>query len=82
MDRMFRSTLDMANVLKVIEEKGVTICTLDGSLSTETPEGRAIASYLCIMAQWESELISWRTILALDSIRRQRGPWIQINARF
>lgn len=82
MDRMFRSTLDMANVLKVIEEKGVTICTLDGSLSTETPEGRAIASYLCIMAQWESESISWRTILALDSIRRQRGPWIQINARF
>jgi DNA invertase Pin-like site-specific DNA recombinase len=82
MDRMFRSTLDMANVLKVLSEKGVTICTLDGSLSTETPEGRAIASYLCIMAQWESESISWRTILALDSIRRQRGPWIQINARF
>jgi len=82
MDRMFRSTLDMANVLKVLNEKGVTICTLDGSLSTETPEGRAIASYLCIMAQWESESISWRTVLALDAIRRQRGPWTQINARF
>ena len=82
MDRMFRSTLDMANVLKVLGEIGVSICTLDGSLSTETPEGRAIASYLCIMAQWESESISWRTVLALDAIRRQRGPWIQINARF
>ena len=76
LDRMFRSTLDMARTLELLKELQVHIAAIDGDISTETPEGQAIASYLCIMAQWESQSISWRTKMAMDSIREVRGPWL------
>lgn len=75
MDRIFRSTVDMGQTLREWDKIGVTFAASLNNFQTDTVGGRAMANLLCLMAQWESESISWRVRLAIQEIQQKQGPW-------
>lgn len=56
MDRMFRRLADMANTIDSWRKIGVRLKLLDMDVDIDSPNGRAIAGFTAVAAQWESEL--------------------------
>jgi len=75
LDRIFRSIVDMGQSFQEWETNGTWFADCTSGLRTDTVGGKAMANFLCMMAQWESESISWRTKLAMQHLQLQRGPW-------
>jgi DNA invertase Pin-like site-specific DNA recombinase len=71
-DRLSRSLLDFAGVMKMAQHKGWALIALDLGVDTSTPAGKAMASMLSVFAEFERELISQRTKEAL-AIKRSQG---------
>jgi len=75
LDRIFRSTVDMGTTLKEFDRMGVSFTDRHSRINTSTLGGRTMANFLCVMAQWESESISWRVKLGMEQLFQNRGPW-------
>lgn len=75
LDRIFRSTVDMGSTLKEFDRMGVSFTDRHSHINTSTLGGRTMANFLAVMAQWESESISWRVKLAMEQLQEVRGPW-------
>lgn len=75
LDRAFRSVLDGANTLLVLESKGVHIHSMDVGLDTTTPIGKCIMHILLAFAELEREQISQRT---KDALAVKKGKWWRI----
>jgi DNA invertase Pin-like site-specific DNA recombinase len=60
-DRVSRSTLDFANLVKRSDDRGWQLCTLDVPLDPATPIGKAMRNMLATFAQLERDFISART---------------------
>lgn len=56
MDRIARSTLDLLNIVNLLESKGVELIVLDQNIDTSTPSGRLLVSMLGAIAQFENDL--------------------------
>lgn len=75
LDRIFRSTVDMGQTLREWDKQNITFADTSSGLRTDTLGGKALANFMCMMAQWESESISWRVKLAMKEIQNTSGPW-------
>jgi DNA invertase Pin-like site-specific DNA recombinase len=71
-DRAFRSVKDGANVLSLLEKRGIKLHSLDIHLDTSTPMGSFVLHLLILLAQLEREWISSRTREAWSALK-QRG---------
>lgn len=60
LDRLSRSVLDFARLLRRAEAEGWSLVVLDLGVDMTTPNGRLIASVLMAVAQWEREMIGQR----------------------
>jgi len=65
LDRISRSTADVADLLEWSEQTGVTIAALDVGLDTSSASGKLVASVMAAVASWERETIGQRTKDAL-----------------
>lgn len=60
-DRLSRSVLDFATLMRRSEDEGWALACLDLGLDSSTPQGRMMARLLSVFAEFERELISART---------------------
>ena len=72
LDRLSRSLLDFAALMKQSQKKGWALVALDLGVDTTTPAGEFLASVLASAAQWERRIIGQRTKDAL-AIKRAQG---------
>lgn len=74
LDRAFRSVVDGASTLQMLNAKGVSVHSLDLGLDTGTPTGRFVATCMLAFSQLERECIGERTKDGLASKKRQGLP--------
>lgn len=75
LDRAFRSVIDGANTLTMLQVKGVFVHSLDLGLDTSTPVGRCICTVMLAFAELERSYASQRTKDALQVKRRAGKPY-------
>lgn len=66
LDRLTRSMKDLIYLIELFEEYDVQLFSLKEKIDTKTAIGRFFVSMIILIAQWEREAISERTIRALD----------------
>lgn len=64
-DRVFRSLLDMANMVEAIHAAGAYLFIVEGGMRTDNPLGKTMVSMISLMAEVESQEISRSTKLGL-----------------
>jgi len=69
LDRAFRNSRDLGNMLHLWDEMGVTVVFLDVNLDTKSPLGRAILTILGAIAQLDSD---WKSV-------RSREVWARLK---
>lgn len=57
LDRLARSTVDLLQIVKELDERGIYLQTKDGKVDTKTPEGKFNLTILGAVAQLERELM-------------------------
>jgi DNA invertase Pin-like site-specific DNA recombinase len=72
LDRLTRSLLDFAGIVKQAEKRGWTLVAIEQSFDLSKPEGRMLAGILATFAAYERDLISARTKDALQ-VKRSNG---------
>lgn len=65
LDRLSRSLLDFAEIMKRAQDEGWNLVALDLGIDLGTPAGEFLASVMASAAQWERRIISQRTRDAL-----------------
>lgn len=66
LDRLTRSMKDLIYLIELFEKFDVQLFSLKEKIDTKTAIGRFFVSMIILIAQWEREAISERTIRALD----------------
>lgn len=74
LDRVWRSTIDMALTWTDWKARGISVHFADTGLSTANASGEALMELLTVFAKWESADISERTKAALRKAREQGKP--------
>ena len=67
--RLGRSTRDLISIAEQLQKKGVELVSLKENIDTTTATGKAMFGMLAVMAQFERDLISERTVEGLRSAR-------------
>lgn len=75
LDRLTRSVSDLNNLLQLFAEYDCGLHSATESLDTSTANGRMMVNLIGVLAQWESETISERVTVNMDSLARQ-GVWM------
>jgi site-specific DNA recombinase len=70
LDRITRSTRDLADLIELFGDSNTSLVSVSESLDTETASGRLVVNMLGVVAQWEREAIGERTAEALAHKRR------------
>ncbi|MCE2524125.1 MAG: recombinase family protein [Rhodobacteraceae bacterium] len=65
LDRLGRSLSDLVATVRGLEEKGFAIRSLNEGFDTTTATGKLLFNFFGMMAQWERDLLSERTIASL-----------------
>jgi site-specific DNA recombinase len=73
-DRLSRSLLDFARLMRVFEQRGVSFVSVTQDFNSSTSMGRLTLHILLSFAQFERELIGERTRDKLGAARR-KGKW-------
>ncbi|KAB2911239.1 MAG: recombinase family protein [Kofleriaceae bacterium] len=73
-DRLSRSLLDFATVIRLFEQHGVAFVSVTQSFSTADAIGRLVLNLLMSFAEFEREMIAERTRDKIAASRR-RGKW-------
>jgi len=69
LDRLSRSVLDFADMIKRSRTEGWSIVALDLGVDTSTRNGKLVAGLLMEIAEWERETIGERTTEGLQAAR-------------
>lgn len=69
MDRIARSVLNAADVMRAAQEQGWSLIVLDLGMDLSTPSGKAMAQMLSVFAELELEMIRSRTRDGLATAR-------------
>lgn len=64
-DRLARSNLDLANIVRDLDERGVAIHSTQQPIDTSTPMGRLVVSMLGVFAEFERSLIRERSMAGI-----------------
>lgn len=75
LDRLTRSTRDLAELLDIFSRHGTALVSVSEHLDTESAAGRMVVNMLAVVAQWEREAIAERTAFALAHKRGQRKAY-------
>lgn len=74
LDRIARSVLDLHQIMKLLEEKGVAFqCILQPTIETVTPQGRLMVTLLGAFAEFETDL---RADRQAEGIARARAAGV------
>jgi site-specific DNA recombinase len=73
LDRLTRSTRDLATLLEAFARAESSLVSVSESLDTQSAAGRLVVNMLGVVAQWEREAIGDRTGEALAQKRRSRA---------
>ena len=73
LDRLARSTLDLCNIAKRLEDKGVTLQVIDQNIDTSSSTGRLMFNMLATIAQFETEIRAERQ---MDGIKKAKANGI------
>jgi DNA invertase Pin-like site-specific DNA recombinase len=69
LDRLTRSVVDLAALLKRFERRGVRLVSVADALDTNTAAGRLVLNVMTSVSQWEREAIAERTRDALRHMK-------------
>jgi len=69
LDRLTRSTRDLADLLETFAKCDAALVSVSESLDTSSAAGRMVTNMLGVVAQWEREAIAERTAAALSHKR-------------
>ena len=69
LNRLGRSSSDLINLMKSLNEKGVILKSLKESLDFSTVQGQFIANFLALMAEFEREEIHSRVVEGVAAAR-------------
>ena len=69
LDRLGRSLRHLIEVVRDLEERGITLVSLNESLDTSTPGGKLIFHIFGALAEFERELIRERTMAGLAAAK-------------
>jgi len=72
LDRLTRSTRDLADLLELFAKADAAIVSVGESLDTKSACGRMVVNMIGVVAQWEREVIGERTASALAHKRQKR----------
>jgi len=61
LDRLTRSVADLSKLIALSGAEGWSFVTLDVSLDTTSPSGKAMAQMIGVFAEWERDMLSERT---------------------
>ena len=70
LDRLARSTLDLCNIAKRLEDKKVTLQVIDQNIDTSSSTGRLMFNMLATIAQFETEIRAERQ---MDGIKKAKA---------
>ncbi|MGP3969429.1 recombinase family protein [Streptomyces sp. 6N223] len=73
-DRLARSTVDFAEIMKLSERQGVALASATEPLDLTSSMGRAMAKVIAVFAELESDTIGMRVSNAHEHLRRE-GRW-------
>lgn len=71
LSRLARSTKDTIQIAEDLEKRGVDLVSLTEALDTTSAAGRMLFRLLAVLGEFERDLISERTSLALRHLQRQ-----------
>lgn len=71
LDRLSRSLLDFAGLMKQAEVEGWSLVVLDMNVDTTTPSGALVAHVLSAFSEYERKVIGARTSAALAQLKSQ-----------
>ena len=78
LDRLARSTFDLTNIAKQLEDKGVDLVVLDQKIDTSTTTGRLLFNMLGVIAQFETEIRKERQ---LSGIAKAKENGVKFGAK-
>lgn len=81
LDRLTRSMKDLIVLIELFEDHDVQLFSLKEKIDTKTAIGRFFVSMIILIAQWEREAISERTIRAMDQSAFE-GNWVHGRSPF
>jgi DNA invertase Pin-like site-specific DNA recombinase len=70
LDRLTRSTRDLADLLELFAKHEVALVSVCEHIDTQTAGGRMLTNFLGVVSQWEREAIGERTAFALAHKRK------------
>src|SRR5919197_5315328 len=73
-DRLARSTVDFAEIMKITQNGGVALASASEPLDLTSSMGRAMAKVIAVFAELESDTIGMRVSSAHEHLRRE-GRW-------
>ncbi|MEZ5536139.1 MAG: recombinase family protein [Thiolinea sp.] len=73
-DRLARNAKDLQNLVSELEEKGISIKSLDQSIDTTTPAGKAFLGMLGIFAEFETNIRKERQLEGIAKAK-QKGAY-------
>jgi len=76
LDRLARSTLDLCNIAKRLEDKKVTLQVLDQNIDTSNSTGRLMFNMLATIAQFETEIRAERQ---MDGIKKAKANGVMFG---
>ena len=78
LDRLGRSLRDLVDTTLALDERGITLRSLDESIDTTGPEGAAVLKVCEALTAFELELVRERTALASAGVREPRlGTFVE-----
>jgi DNA invertase Pin-like site-specific DNA recombinase len=81
LSRVARSTRDALAIAERLEKAGADLVSLSEAIDTTSAAGKMVFRMLAVLAEFERDLISERTLSAMDHLRRQ-GRKISGNIPF
>ena len=76
LDRLARSTLDLCNIAKRLEDKKVTLQVIDQNIDTSSSTGRLMFNMLATIAQFETEIRAERQ---MDGIKKAKANGVMFG---
>ena len=81
LSRVARSTRDALAIAERLEKSGADLVSLSEAIDTTSAAGKMVFRMLAVLAEFERDLISERTLSAMDHLRRQ-GRKVSGNVPF
>ena len=71
LDRLARSTRDLLNIMRRLEDKQVKLAVLDQQIDTSTPTGMLLFTMLGAIANFENDLRKDRQVQGIELAKRK-----------